>query len=283
MPLVSLEDMLGEALKKKYAIGYFESWNLESLVGVLDAAEAKKSPVIVGFGGRVLGRPKDLEYYAAIGKVAPEKSRVPVNLILNEASSLDQIKRGVELGFSTVMMDGSRLSFAENVELTKSIVRIAHKAGVCVEGQVGTLPMAKDGEFKGDSDGSLTDPEMAAEFVQLTKIDALAISIGNIHLLRKGEAKIDLARLRRIRDLVGIPLVIHGGSGFPRDAVAGVIERGVCKFNVGTILRNAFSEGMKNSMVSEVNPEMISWAGASRMQKVVEDLMELYGSAGKAQ
>jgi len=283
LPLVSLEDMLGEALKKKYAIGYFESWNLESLVGVLDAAEAKKSPVIVGFGGRVLGRPKDLEYYAAIGKVAPEKSRVPVNLILNEASSLDQIKRGVELGFSTVMMDGSRLSFAENVELTKSIVRIAHKAGVCVEGQVGTLPMAKDGEFKGDSDGSLTDPEMAAEFVQLTKIDALAISIGNIHLLRKGEAKIDLARLRRIRDLVGIPLVIHGGSGFPRDAVAGVIERGVCKFNVGTILRNAFSEGMKNSMVSEVNPEMISWAGASRMQKVVEDLMELYGSAGKAQ
>lgn len=282
MPLVSLEDMLREALKKKYAVGYFESWNLESLLGVLDAAEARKSPVIVGFGGSVLGRPEDLEYYAALGKAALKKSRIPVNLILNEASSLDQIKRGIALGFSTVMMDGSQLSFAENVKLTKSIVRMAHKAGVCVEGQVGTLPMATDGEFKGDGDGSLTDPEMAAEFVQMTKIDALAVSIGNIHLLRKGEAKIDLARLSRIRDLVGIPLVIHGGSGFPKDAVAGAIERGVCKFNIGTILRKAFLEGMKNSMVSEINPEMISWGGASRMQKVVEDLMELYGSVGKA-
>jgi ketose-bisphosphate aldolase len=275
--------MLEEASESKYAIGFFESWDLESLVAVMDAAEAKRSPAVIGFRGEALARPEDLEYYAALGKVAVDKSTVPVNLMLNEALNLDQVRKGIELGFSTVMMDFSSLPFSENVKLTKTIVEMAHRAGVCAEGQVSTLPIAEVGTSGHDTESQLTDPAVAAEYVKSTGVDAAGVSIGNVHSLRKGKPKIDLKRLKEIHDLTSVPLVMHGGSGFPRDVVGDVIRAGACKFNVATALRKAFLEGMKSVLDSETNPESIEWRGALQMQKAVEDLMELYGSAGVAE
>ena len=226
MPLASLNEMLEEASEGKYAIGFFESWNLESLVAVMDAAEAKRSPAAIGFRGEVLTRPEDLEYYAALGKAAVDKSTVPVNLILNEALNLDQVRKGIELGFSTVMMDSSSLPFSENVKLTKTVVEMAHRAGICAEGQVSSLPIAEVGTSGHDTGSHLTDPAIAVEYVKLTGVDAVGVSIGNVHSLRKGKPKIDTRRLKEIHDLTTVPLVMHGGSGFPREVVGDVIRAG---------------------------------------------------------
>jgi fructose-bisphosphate aldolase class II len=186
-----------------------------------------------------------------VGRVLAEKSGVPTALLLNEVETFEQILRGIEYGFNAVMLDSSDLPFDQNVEITKRVVREAHGAGVDVEAELGHLPM---GTMQGDGRSQLTDPGQAAEFVRSTGVDALAVSIGNVHVLLKGKSdNIDLGLLERIHEKVDVPLVIHGSTGFPDDAVPEVIKLGVAKFNVGTVLKKAFWSGLKAGV--ELTPE----------------------------
>lgn len=285
-----------EAKINGYALGYFEAWNLESLEAVMEAAEETFSPVILGFGcfQKDSGwlESGGLEHLAALSKVVAERSKVPTALLLNEAQNFRQALMGIRMGFNAIMLTTSHLSFENNIALTKKIVEFAHQVGVAVEAELGQLPDAS-GTNSHSQDASLTDPDMAAQFVQETNVDALAVSVGNIHVLTEGKAKIDSSRLKAIHARVSAPLVIHGGTGFPDEAVSEAIANGVVKFNVGTILKRSFFAGM-TKITSQTNSRRASLALGSRkpedalsearqaVKVEIKRLMSIYGCYGRA-
>jgi tagatose 1,6-diphosphate aldolase GatY/KbaY len=281
-----MSGILRQAQKSKYGVGYFESWNLESTRAVVSAASEERSPVIIGFNGTIMEEHgRDLEYYAAIGKVAVEKTQVPVALMLNEASSFKQIVRGIRYGFSSVMIDGSHLPYDSNVKLTRDVVEVAHSIGVSVEGQLDELPHAKAGIFSGKlTRTNMTDPEKARDFVNQTGIDALSVSVGNVHVMYRQQAEIDSERVREIAEATDIPLVIHGATSIANDSIKKAIESGICKVNVGTAVRSTFTDGVRRSVGSEsyIDPESILEAGELQLKEFIKAKMKVYGSSGKA-
>jgi fructose-bisphosphate aldolase class II len=292
VPLVSFTELLAEARCGGYAVGYFEAWDGYSLDAVIRAAELERSPAIVGFGCLLVDQGwldlGGIEILALTGRVAAERSGAPVSLLLNEAHTLEHGLRGVEAGFGAVMLSTSE------VEANAELVRASHARGLAVEGELGALPDGDSGGRVDDSRASLTDPDAAAAFVAATGVDALAVSIGNVHTLEGRSASVDLARLDAIRRAVDVPLVVHGGTAFPPEAVPGAIERGVAKFNVGTVLKRAYLDGLRASLGStlpEQSPHDLVGShrgpdlGLRATEPVVErvrSLMRLYGSAGRA-
>ncbi|UCC88419.1 MAG: class II fructose-bisphosphate aldolase [Anaerolineales bacterium] len=254
--LIPFQDLLADAQAGGYAVGYFDAWDVYSLEAVLEAAESENAPVLLGFGG-VMMEPLwfdrgGLERLGALGLAAAQTASVPVAFILNEVLTFAQIVRGIRAGFNVVMLDTSDLPYSENVHLTRQVVQVAHAVGVGVEAEVGALPDAS-GEMGGGA-GRLTEPEEAARFVSETGVDALAVSIGNVHTLTDGKAVIDLERLVAIHEAVSVPLVIHGGTGFPEEAVPQVIPLGVVKFNFGSVLKQSFLDGLRGA-ISALPPQ----------------------------
>jgi len=287
MPLVSMSQVLRKAREARYGVGHFEAWNLESARAIITAANEERSPAIFGFNGTLIDeRRRDLEYYAAIGKVVAWKAHVPVALILNEASSFEQIVQGIHYGFSSVMIDGSSLPFEDNVRLTRKVVDVAHSLGVSVEGQVDELPHAKNGTLsKRPEKGQMTDPAGACEFVNQTGIDALSVSVGNVHVLYREHAQIDFQRVEELAEVVDVPLVIHGATGIEDDSVKKAVALGISKVNIGTALRYAFTHGMAMSIgeKSFVDPEQVLESGEQKLRELVRAKMRVYGSSGKAE
>lgn len=297
MGLVSMRELLEDAKNRKYAVGYFESWNLESLGAVIDAAEEMHSPVIIGFNGGILTnperilKPEDLEYFAAIGKIAAQKASVPVALILNEISSFRTVINGIKFGFNAVMFENSSTDFEESISLTKKIVEVAHAARVSVESNVGQLPIAEKGTgSRKETRGLLTNPQEAERFVRETEVDALGISIGNVEVLTEGNAIMDFELLEKIDKVVDAPLVLHGGSSIADNDIRRVIELGVCKINFGAKLNQSFFEGMKEVLDSTkeyVSPKYLLGSGLKTdifaggklaMKELVKRKMKVYGS-----
>src|SRR5262245_6457063 len=251
MPLVPMTELFERARREGYALGYFEAWDTYSLEAAVEAAEAEASPVILGFGCMMADRDwlerGGVEALGATGRVVAERARIPVALLLNEAQTLDQALRGVESGFNAVMLDTSAWAWDDAVAQVSELTRIAHTRDVAVEGELGRLPDFIGGEVD-DSRASLTDSEQAAAFVAQTGVDCLSVSIGNVHLLTTRYAPVDLEHLETISRRVSTPLVIHGGTSFPPHAVHRAIAAGVAKFNVGTVLKRTFFEGMRQSV-----------------------------------
>jgi len=283
---VSMSEMLMEAQRKKYAVGYFESWNLESAQAVVRAAEEERSPLIVGFNGGFLEKHKcELEYYAQIGKAAVNLTTVPATSLLNEASGFEQIIRAIRLGFSAVMIDVASLPFEKAIKLTKKIVKVAHLADVCVEAQFDEIPEAKNGVLEKVEETSMTDPKKAAKFVNETGVDALSISVGNVHGLYRQKAKINFPLIKEIRETTGIPLVLHGATGISDEDARKAASLGVCKINIGHALRIAFASVMRRNLEKKVSPldlESIADLAIKEMKKIIKDKMKAYGSANKA-
>jgi fructose-bisphosphate aldolase class II len=289
--------MLADARERGYAVGYFEAWDIYSLEAVVGAAEDLCAPVIIGFGGLMIEpqwfKTRGLAALGNLGHTVACRAAVPVSLILNEARSFDEVVRGIARGFNAVMLDSAHLPPDEHLALTRQVVAVSHPLGVAVEAEVGSLPEASGtGDLRGEA--VATDPDQAAEFVRQTGVDALGVSVGNVHMMVDAEAAIDLCRLEELNQAVDVPLVIHGGSSFPRDAVAEAIAHGVAKFNVGTVLKKVFLEGVEAAL-GAVRPGMsiqqrigthgdgdVLSAGKERMRAQVSDLIRLYGSAGRA-
>ena len=228
MPLVSSKEILAEARGKGYGVPGLLGGNLEMVIGQIKAAEEIGSPIILVFNQEV--NPKvPIELGISLIVNAAKRTRVPVATILDHGQNLESIVKAIRLGTTSVMFDGSSLPYEENVRRTEEVVRIAHAAGVCVEAELGSVAgSAVDPEESGP-ESAFTDPDMAADFVERTGADALAISFGNVHGAYRGEPHLDLDRVRKTHSVVDIPLVMHGGSGLDESEYGKIIESGISK------------------------------------------------------
>jgi ketose-bisphosphate aldolase len=292
MPLASLFNLIDDASRRGYAVCYCESWNLESLQAVIEAAEESRAPIIAGFNGGFLrhaGRAhaEDLAWYAGF-RFALEQSAGPAAFLLNESDDVAQIKEGIRLGFNAVMLDNEGFRPDDYGAAMRQIVMLAHTRGVWVEAQLGRLPGGHS------SDGELTDPDLAATFVRETGVDALGVSAGNVHVLTEGKATLDLDVIRRIKEKVDVPLVLHGGTGLTPDAIRQSIELGVAKLNFGTILKESYLAAVREKLAAYRRPlsphpylgmggeDDIMIAGREAVKAAARELIAVSGSGGRA-
>jgi fructose-bisphosphate aldolase class II len=294
MSIVTMPELLGRALRHKYAIGYFEGWDPYSLEAVLETAEECASPTILGFGGAVADQVwldrHGVEELSVLAHCLAERARVPAAILFNEAHTFGQILRGLRAGCNAVMLDTSHLPLDENLAWTRKMVEVAHPLGAAVEAELGHLADASDASVQAVG----TNPQEAARFVEQSGVDALAVSIGNVHILADGEASVDLDLLEHIHRAVPVPLVIHGGTGFPESAIQAAIERGVAKFNVGTRLKQAYLDGVReaitalpgrpniHSVVGSRDEGDVFGHGKARVKAEIRAFMQRYGSVGQA-
>lgn len=284
MLLVSAKELFQEARQGKYAVGAFNVNNMEILQAIVEAAEEVKSPVIIQASQGGL-KYAGIEYIAEMGKLAAAKAKVPLALNLDHGTDFAQVVRCIRHGFSAVMIDGSQLSFEENIAVTKKVVEVAHPNGVSVEAELGKISGVEDDVVVAAHDALMTDPDEAAEFVERTNCDALAIAIGTAHGVYKGEPKLDFQRLNEIASRIDTPLVLHGASGVPDEAIQKAISYGIVKINIDTDLRVSFSQAVKdtlNANPNEIDPRKILGPAKAAMKKAVIAKMKLFGSAGRA-
>lgn len=235
--LTAMSTLVAEAYRERYAIAAFNTYNYASMRAVFETAAELDSPVILAFGENV-SHVMDLDSVVAVTSSLAKHYPVRYALHLDHAKSFSCILKAIRAGFSSVMYDGSLGSFQDNVEQTRYVVDLAHTVGVSVEAELGAVAAGDDTDEE-DAAEQLTDPSLAAQFVDLTHVDALAVSVGTVHGLYRGEPKIDLERLQEIRSQVAIPLVLHGGSGTPEAILREAISLGVAKVNVNTEVSKA--------------------------------------------
>ncbi len=280
--LVTTKEMLKKAQEGHYAVGAFNVENMEMVQAVVEAAEETQAPVIlqttpstVKYGG--------LEFYYANAKAAAEKASVPVAIHLDHGSSFELAMQALRVGYTSIMIDGSHESFEENIALTKRVTDSCNPSGVPVEAELGKVG-GKEDDLEGGDGNPYTDPMEAKEFVERTGISSLAVAIGTAHGLYQGEPKLDLGRLEAIRKVVDIPLVLHGASGVPDEAVKESIRRGICKVNFATELRIAFSGGVKEVLAEKpdiFDPKKYCGAGREAVKRLVIEKMTVCGCVGK--
>jgi fructose/tagatose bisphosphate aldolase len=295
MPLVPATELLAHARRHRFAVGYFESWDLASLEGVIDAAEQSHAPVIVGFNGEFLSRPDRqppvrLELYGALGRAAAESARVPCALMFNECPLLAWVEKAMRAGFNLVMWADAQLNHGVLTRGVSDLVRQAHQRGVAVEAELGVLPSGLADH--GDTNGSLTDPDLAAAFVRETGVDVLAVSVGNVHVLIHGQRELDLARLTAISHKVDIPLALHGGSGIGADSLRQAVTLGVAKVNYGTYLKQrtlvAWRKGLTatggspHRALGDGGDRDLMVLGRRAVRDAVLERIEILGCCGRA-
>ena len=241
--LVNLQYVLDLAEKGNFAIPAFNVYNLETVMGVIDAAEEMRAPVILQVYPRLLN--EEVGYYLAPAVVAAaRKATVPVCFHLDHGPSELEVTKALRWGATGIMYDGSVHPFEENIANTKHIVEICSAIGVPVEGELGHIGSVND-----DAMEEYTDPAEAAEFVKRTGVACLAVLIGNAHGHYKKTPKLDIDRVKAIRKSTGgIPLVLHGGSGIPEEQVKAAVKAGIRKMNIGTDVCCAFAEGTKETL-----------------------------------
>ncbi|MGQ9623105.1 MAG: class II fructose-bisphosphate aldolase [Candidatus Caldatribacteriaceae bacterium] len=299
MPLVSTKKLVHHAWENKYAVGYFESWNLESTLAVVDAAEEMRAPVIVGFNGGFLAHEgrrvkENVVHYAAMALAIAAGARVPVGLLLNECRDVVTAIQGLLAGFNGVMYVNEEASLEEEISTVRFITQIAHCCDIYVEGEMGRLP-AVDVRRGTVGEGELTNPETAAFFVRETGVDALSVSVGNVHTLVKGKAWLQHDLIQAIGERVNVPLVLHGGTGIVEEDIQEAIRLGISKVNVGTILKKIFVDSLKDSLdnldAGSVDFHALVGGGGeddllsrARMDvaREVKRLIKVFGSDGKA-
>lgn len=283
MALVTTKQLMLDAQKGGYAIGAFNVENMEMVQAVVAAAEELRSPVILQTTPSTV-KYADLSYFYANVKAAANHAGVPVVMHLDHGNSFELAMRALRVGYTSIMIDGSHDSFEQNIAVTKAVVDACHPSQIPVEAELGKVG-GKEDDLDGGEGGGYTVPSEAAEFVTATGIDSLAVAIGTAHGVYKGTPKLDVERLSEIREAVSVPLVLHGTSGVPDDAVKECIRRGICKVNYATDLRIAFSNGVKEVLGANpdtIDPKKYNACGRDKVKEYVMGKMEVCGSAGKA-
>ena len=232
--LVTAKQLMLDAQKGGYAIGAFNVENMEMVQAVVAAAQELKSPVIIQTTPSTLKYASPEMFYANVAAAAKAAS-VPVVMHLDHGSSFQLAMQAFRAGYTSIMIDGSHSPYEENIAVTKAVVDACHPAGVPVEAELGKVG-GKEDDLDG-GDGGYTVPAEAADFVAKTGVDSLAVAIGTAHGVYKGVPKLDVDRLSEIRKVVSIPLVLHGTSGVPDDAVRECIRRGICKVTIDRYLK----------------------------------------------
>ncbi len=245
MSLVTLADVLQPALKNGHAVAGLVTLGWEDMRAFVAAAEAENCPVILQAGPSCRAH-TPLPVLGKMFRHLAEAASVPVVAHLDHGYTSDECREAIDSGFTSVMFDGSRKPLAENIAETRAIVEMAHSAGVSCEGEIGFVG------YSGGENSAGTDPQEAAQFAVETGVDAMAISVGNVHLQQQDGAGLDEDRIRAIQAVTSVPLVIHGGSGVPT-AQRTALARGsnICKFNIGTELRMAFGAALREAVTGD--------------------------------
>lgn len=284
MPLVNMRDMLQHAYRNGYAVGGFDLVSLDFLEAIMCAAENKRSPVILSLAESHFEY-YDFELAMAAAESAAKRCSVPVAIHLDHGASFESAVTAINLGCNGVMVDASQQPFEGNVATTHKIVSMAHGCGVPVEGELGYVA-GVEGEDAEKHPGELiyTSVDEAKAYVEQTGIDFLAVSVGTVHGRMKGEPDLDFNRLKQINDALGIPLVIHGGTGLSDKQFAKLIENGVAKINYYTALADAAGVKMRDNVAENVQ---CGYTGIVKgiqgaIQAEVERCMVNWGSAGQA-
>jgi fructose-bisphosphate aldolase class II len=282
--LVTGRELLQDAHKNNYAVGAFNVNNMEIVQAIIEAAEEMNSPVILQASQGGL-KYAGVEYIAALGKLAAEKAKVPVVLHLDHGTDFDQVMLCIRNGFSSVMIDGSRFDLEGNIEITKKVIEVAHAVGVSVEAELGKIGGTEDHITVDAKDATFTDPDEAKRFVDETNVDYLAIAVGTAHGVYKGEPKLDFDRIKTIKGMLNMPLVLHGSSGVPDEAIKKAVANGINKINIDTDLRIAFADGIKQFLKENpdnIDPRKILTPAKDGMKEAVKEKMVLFGSVGRA-
>lgn len=281
---VSMKEMLDAANKDGYAVMAINCFNLETARSVIRAAEAENAPIIINIFADHLLTHSDSELITPIVRTLAQRASVDVALNLDHGQEADYIKKAVDDGFSSVMVDASRFDLEGNIKMTKELADYAHARGVSVEGEIGCLGASEDGKFT--QDAMYTDPEQAKVFVERTGIDALAVSIGTSHgNYPDGMVpKFDIERLKKIKELTGAPLVLHGGSGSGEENIRASVANGINKINVGCDFMNANRDA--TAKILKDNPQINYFDLIHQVEQDSSELVRYYiklaGSNGKA-
>jgi len=283
MSIISTKYLLQDAQAKGYAVPAFNIHNAETIQAILEVCCEMRSPVILA------GTPGTFKHIAleeiyALCSAYSASYNIPLALHLDHHESLNDIRRKVNAGVRSAMIDGSHFPFDENVQLVKSVVEFCHRHDCSVEAELGRLGGAEDEMSVDEESAFLTVPSEAQRFVELTDVDSLAVAIGTAHGLYSSRPKIDFQRLAEIRQVVKVPLVLHGASDVPDEYVRRAISLGICKVNVATELKIAFAGAVKQwfSEHPEGNdPRYYMRVGMDAMKEVVKSKINVCGSANK--
>ena len=287
--LVTMKEMLADAKKNHYAIPAFDVSNYEMMKAVLETCEEEKSPaLLMTLGVDTQGR--NLQLLSSMINGASGYFKIPICLHMDHATDIDFIKYGCDNGYSSVMYDGSVLSFEENAKNTAIVTEYAHKKGITVEAELGHVGNASVGSISEtgldtDPGESLTVPEEVAKFVEITDVDALAIAIGTSHGVYQKTPELRIDRLQEITTVCDRPMVLHGGSGTPNDQMQNAIHNGITKINIYSDVLFALNQGLKNYLNTMTNPStwpFLVYEDAIKMMKeVVREKLRTFGSAGR--
>lgn len=280
MALVHMQDMLRHAYDNAYAVGSFNILSLDFLEGILQAAERARAPVILGLSEPHFSR-YDVRLLMPALEAAAKQAEVPVAIHFDHGSSVDKVQEAISLGFNGVMIDASHSALEENLKLTRQVVEMAHACGVPVEAELGYVPEAESEESHAES-LSFTTVDMARGFVRHTGIDFLAVSIGTVHGSFKGKPRLDYQRLRHINEVLGIPLVIHGGSGLSEDQYHRLVTGGVAKINYHTSLSETAAHSIRSLSKSAQGYAELTSGVREAISTEAEQCMRKWGSAGRA-
>ena len=282
MAYVTTKELLADAVSHRYAVGAFNCENLEMAMAIVAAGEACRAPLIIQT------TPSTVNYasvglFAAMVRELAENAKIPVALHLDHGSSYELCEAALDAGYSSVMIDGSKESLEDNIALTKRVVSLASEKGIPVEAELGTVGGKEDSTFS--SGTAYTDPDDALRFVRETGCSSLAVGIGTAHGVYKGTPVLDTGRLSLIKDKLvsagrDLPLELHGASGLSEEAIRECIARGIAKVNFATELRQAYTEGVKEYLLSDpdcFDPKKYGRAAMKKVQEAVIRRIEVCG------
>lgn len=283
MPLVTSKEMLLKAQKGGYAVGAFNAENMEMVKAIIQAAEELKAPVMIQTTPSTV-KYGTVETYAAIVAAEAVKASVPVCLHLDHGSSFELAMQAMHAGYTSVMIDGSKLDFEDNIRETRRVADVAAALDIPCEAELGKVG-GKEDDLEAEADTN-TDPQEAKEFVERTGVTSLAVAIGTAHGFYVGTPVLDKERLSEIREVVDIPLVLHGASGLSDEDVSDCVKRGICKVNFATELRAAYSRAVKETFAENENtidPKAYGKKAIQAVKELVEARMKVCGCDGKAE
>lgn len=282
MPLVTSEKMLLDARKGNYAVGAFNAENMEMVQAIIEAAKEMKSPVIIQTTPGTI-KYASLKYFRMMAEAGASVCDIPIAIHLDHGSSFELAAQAYHDGYTSIMIDGSKLSFEGNIAVTKRVVDMCRPGNIPVEGELGKVG-GKEDETVSDGD-VYTEPDKALEFIEKTGITSLAVAIGTAHGFYVKKPVLDYNRLVEIRKVVDIPLVLHGASGLTDEQVTNCVERGINKVNFATELRDAFTKGVEKYMSEDAkvfDPKKYNSEGRKYVVELVKHKIEVCGSEGKA-
>lgn len=282
MSLVNSRELLKDAQAHGYAVGAFNVENMEMMQAVVTAAEAENAPLMLQTTPSTL-RYADTAVFAAMARAIAGKAKVPVAIHLDHGDSFELCRRAAWDGYTSVMIDGSKLPLEENIALVRRVVQMAEDVPQqpAVEAELGRLGGKEDSLEVKSGEDIYTDPDEASRFVDETGIDSLAVAIGTAHGFYKGKPKLDFDRLAQLRDVVSVPLVLHGSSGVPDEDVQRAISLGVCKVNFATELRVAYTEATRDTLSVDpalYDPKKFGGSGRDAVTKLVRHRIAVCGA-----